>query len=868
MRWSNGSPPAASTRVVFPRWSPPWPLLLLVVAVGLLARAPPVISASAGASGGGRKEICGTTFLDSASSALLADVVLEGRVRQKMPSSGDGGQGGGSGRYNATIQVRKHAWKGKELVNQGRKARKLLIGVFQDDPSATASPPEDVTVASDSGAVNGAGGGRRRGRRRGRRGAGDDDGGGDVDVDVTVVNCVGKLEDGATYIFFLKDVGDKKGRYFRISALPIKKSKKDARTINRILKKNAAQKPKVRPIKGSTSVTKGSSLTLRCKAKAKPNPVFTWFHNGQEIISSSRRRIKTGKRGSRLKIRKADPDNSGVYVCQAKNAVGEDTSNVTVKVTAPELIHKACEKQTFCFNGGTCRYITDLQQTFCQCPESYAGRRCEKEVAHPSILKGEATLLYERTLIIVGIVIALLVFVVICIASYFLANRRRKRWEAKRRMKQRQGAEHERLLDRPDGQPHPQHYIPSFRPQAEKETQTDNDLHSSDYPHPQRQHESEPNFVSNMPNNSDNFFLRKSFPLNTTAPPHDVSEQHLRDLERRGSGSRSRLKAVSVDDNCADRPKSWKAEVPDSKSMPVIRDGSEGGESKEKIEMDDLSHTLPPMTVSNSSPGLSGSGRDGPAVVVVPNLPDFLSSPELMSVPVRMETQPRDNMHAQLKSPEDESCRPVVLPPDYSPLSPLLEQPRWNHVQPDSPPINGVLEGLDSEGEEEEQPLPVLHISEEDLNGNVSKPNSFESEFLPPPPEYMQAADPASPSLSSPTSSSSPAAYPRPKNLSSLLDGVYVPLVGHSPGSGSEDDSAGFLPRTLSSTEASSPTMDGGTPSYSFDPCMDSDPNEFDDQFMHGSPKKGAGPFREAEDKQDYERRLQNVRADQEAIPI
>lgn len=34
----------------------------------------------------------------------------------------------------------------------------------------------------------------------------------------------------------------------------------------------------------------------------------------------------------------------------------------------------------------------------------------------------QATILFERTLIIIGIVIALLVFIVICIASYVLAK--------------------------------------------------------------------------------------------------------------------------------------------------------------------------------------------------------------------------------------------------------------------------------------------------------------------------------------------------------------------------------------------------------------------------------------------------------------
>jgi len=55
---------------------------------------------------------------------------------------------------------------------------------------------------------------------------------------------------------------------------------------------------------------------------------------------------------------------------------------------------------------------------------------------------------------------------------------------------------------------------------------------------------------------------------------------------------------------------------------------------------------------------------------------------------------------------------------------------------------------------------------------------------------------------------------------------------------------------------------------YAFDPCTYSDPDDLDEQFMHGSPKKGSGGLSGAEDKQDYERRLRNVRADQEAIPI
>ena len=254
-----------------------------------------------------------------------------------------------------------------------------------------------------------------------------------------------------------------------------------------------------------------------------------------------------------------------------------------------------------------------------------------------------------------------------------------------------------------------------------------------------------------------------------------------------------------------------------------------------------------------------------------------------MAVPVKMETQPRDNAHAQLKTPEEEEAyaRPAVLPPPDSNLrEPLGQQQQpgsQKGAEPASPctaemlPVNGVLENWDSDEEERaDNSLPRLHISEEDLNGNVSKMDSFDSGFLPPPlppPPERFASEPVSPSLSSP----SPPPAHRPKNLVTVpVDGMYVPLVGRSPGSVSEDDSAGLLPNTLSSTEAGSPltseTPQGGA--YVFDPCIDSDPNDLDEQFMHGSPKKGTGSYAGAEDKQDYERRLRNVRSDQEAIPI
>ncbi|KAH9489204.1 hypothetical protein Btru_045598 [Bulinus truncatus] len=83
------------------------------------------------------------------------------------------------------------------------------------------------------------------------------------------------------------------------------------------------------------------------------------------------------------------------------------------------------------------------------CPRQFRGERCEEREADKSLfettsmmdipganrmldefsISGQATLYHQRTLIILGIIIAVLVFIVICIASYILANQKRKHYE-------------------------------------------------------------------------------------------------------------------------------------------------------------------------------------------------------------------------------------------------------------------------------------------------------------------------------------------------------------------------------------------------------------------------------------------------------
>lgn len=167
-----------------------------------------------------RPTTCSTWYPDPESSALLADVVLEGRLREKSFPTDRVPATPGTGWYNVTVQVRKDILKGGDLVNEGKKVSKLLIGKFLRRENGVVS--NEVSV-------------------RGGGAAGGDDGGGagtgENDMDERDwSDCVMDLEDGATYIFFLRNVGKERGKYFEISALPVKKNRRESRLVTKIIK--------------------------------------------------------------------------------------------------------------------------------------------------------------------------------------------------------------------------------------------------------------------------------------------------------------------------------------------------------------------------------------------------------------------------------------------------------------------------------------------------------------------------------------------------------------------------------------------------------------------------------------------------------
>ncbi|XP_069122806.1 pro-neuregulin-2, membrane-bound isoform-like isoform X2 [Argopecten irradians] len=476
---------------------------------------------------------CGTDLTDPASSAYLAGVVVEGQVAQTLPPDQ-------SDRFNVTIRIR-NVYKG---LPSSKKRRLVTVGKF--------GPESDKE------------------------------------------NCIfTSVHRGSTrFVFFLKE---SEQNYYTLSAFPVKFTKKIGRQIRKILCKRGScgKPPTLRKIKVRKYKT-GRPILLRCRIRSsKPDAVFTWFKDGQEI-QSRRVRVKSSKRGSRLKINKANPGDGGTYSCRATNVLGstEALANVKVLPSKPKPPRKttggpttdvvshppafvACgpEKEGYCLNGGECRVIVSMNVTKCQCPQTHQGIRCQYR--RPFVYQkseGPQALEKDRTITIIGIVIGILIFVCICIASYFLAKKRREQFLQRQEEKKRKNSKLDsqvyippsyRLLnsmDDVDGGTAPKikTMLPSLTEHIHTETQTDE--------------------TSFMPVNPNTNLRIHNNPLNR------LSQQ----LAPSPSTSRNRLSAVSVDGKSGrDTPRdSHSPRSSRSQSIPQDVQPGTSKEMKPKNKMD------------------------------------------------------------------------------------------------------------------------------------------------------------------------------------------------------------------------------------------------------------------------------------------
>ncbi|XP_063444198.1 pro-neuregulin-1, membrane-bound isoform-like isoform X2 [Mytilus trossulus] len=358
---------------------------------------------------------CGTFFTDPASSTYLANIVIEGIVTQKLPVGQDF--------YRVVVKVTK-VRKGDNLLPKGKRTRTLVIGEFSDT----------------------------------------------VNYESCIPNITSTRGTGQKYFFFLKNSSSD---HFVNSAFPVLVTKKTSRAVRKSACRKCDKAPSLKTIKvNKKRFVEGRKFQLSCRIRsARPPPEMLWEKNGKVIKASKKGfSIKKTKRGIVLRKRKATLADSGTYVCESKNVVGKTRQEVKIEVkkkptkppknknpkktttqkpaieineVTPTLFYKCPPKHDGrCFNGGTCEIIADLGIPRCRCPDTHTGERCEQRRLPKNIPAIEdwdqKALENDRRLTIIGIVIGILVFVCICIASYLLAKRRRNRFFRRQAEKRQQ----------------------------------------------------------------------------------------------------------------------------------------------------------------------------------------------------------------------------------------------------------------------------------------------------------------------------------------------------------------------------------------------------------------------------------------------
>ncbi|XP_013793245.1 peroxidasin-like, partial [Limulus polyphemus] len=81
---------------------------------------------------------------------------------------------------------------------------------------------------------------------------------------------------------------------------------------------------------------KGYQVTLRCRSSGFPPPHISWLHNGEKLVPKSSR-IELQPTGD-LVILQSQSEDSGHYVCVAKNSAGREHKDFDLEVMVPPTI--------------------------------------------------------------------------------------------------------------------------------------------------------------------------------------------------------------------------------------------------------------------------------------------------------------------------------------------------------------------------------------------------------------------------------------------------------------------------------------------------------------------------------------------------
>ncbi|NWV68584.1 TITIN protein, partial [Malurus elegans] len=101
---------------------------------------------------------------------------------------------------------------------------------------------------------------------------------------------------------------------------------------NLFVKEPAAFKEKLEP---THLVKKGGYAELTCEVAGTPEIKITWFKDDRELKESDKYNISFTKSLAILRVSEVDTEDSGEYICEAKNDAGKDTCSSVVTVKEP-----------------------------------------------------------------------------------------------------------------------------------------------------------------------------------------------------------------------------------------------------------------------------------------------------------------------------------------------------------------------------------------------------------------------------------------------------------------------------------------------------------------------------------------------------
>ncbi|XP_055841791.1 protein vein [Episyrphus balteatus] len=202
-----------------------------------------------------------------------------------------------------------------------------------------------------------------------------------------------ELEQGRVYVMFVQQSDSSN---FTILGQPIRKTQHVIQAVKKAVSDKYAQLASIKSITASNrTVENGKELRIVCKVQGQPPPKVTWFKDHKSINRNRRLyQFIHYKRRSELIIRSFNSSDAGRYECRAKNKVNQNLERRAIVIKAyPMPRYDTPTQQSggkcpedayeFCFNGGTCKFFTEIGSYSCVCPEGFIGERCDrKEVNH------------------------------------------------------------------------------------------------------------------------------------------------------------------------------------------------------------------------------------------------------------------------------------------------------------------------------------------------------------------------------------------------------------------------------------------------------------------------------------------------------